>query len=61
MIHLVSYIAFLAAAVHGLFAGTDSPLLTVQVMYLLTTLSVVFLTVYRIVTSKRLQRKSAAA
>jgi predicted ferric reductase len=61
MIHLVSYIAFLAAALHGLFAGTDSPLITVRVMYLSTTLVVVFLTVYRIILSKRLnQRKSAA-
>ncbi len=60
-IHLVSYLAFIAAAAHGLFSGTDSPLLTVQVMYLVTSLSVVFLTVYRVVTSKRLQRKSVTA
>ena len=60
-IHLVSYIAFIAAALHGLFAGTDSPLPTVQWMYLLTTLSVVFLTAYRIVTSKRLRRQGSAA
>ncbi len=60
LIHLVSYIAFIAAALHGLFAGTDSPLPTVQGMYLLTTLSVIFLTVYRIVTSKRLARQSNA-
>ncbi len=60
MIHLASYLAFMGAALHGLFAGTDSPLPTVQVMYLVTTLSVIFLTVYRIVTSKRL-RSSATA
>jgi predicted ferric reductase len=60
VIHLVSYLAFIAAALHGLFAGTDSPLPTVQAMYLLTTLSVVFLTVYRIVTSRRLRRQSIA-
>jgi methionine sulfoxide reductase heme-binding subunit len=59
-IHLVSYLAFIAAALHGLFAGTDSPLPTVQAMYLLTTLSVVFLTVYRIMTSRRLARRSNA-
>ncbi len=58
VIHLVSYLAFIAAALHGLFAGTDSPLPTVQVMYLVTTLSVVFLTVYRIVMSKRLRRQA---
>ena len=60
VIHLVSYLAFIAAALHGLFAGTDSPLPTVQAMYLLTTLSVVFLTAYRIVTSRRLRRQSIA-
>ncbi len=60
-IHLVSYLAFIAAAAHGLFAGTDSPLPTVQVMYVVTSLSVLFLTVYRIVTSKRLQRKGVTA
>jgi predicted ferric reductase len=59
MIHLVSYLAFIAAALHGLFAGTDSPLITVRAMYLVTTLSVVFLTVYRIVMSKRLSSRAA--
>lgn len=52
LIHLVSYMAFVAAALHGLFAGTDSPLLTVQAMYLVTSLSVLFLTVYRIYMSR---------
>jgi len=60
-IHMLSYLAFIAAALHGLLSGTDSPLITVRVMYLATTLIVVFLTVYRIMLSKRLnQRKSAA-
>jgi predicted ferric reductase len=60
VIHLVSYVAFIAAALHGLFAGTDSPLPTVQAMYLLTTLSVVFLTAYRIVMSAQAKRQRAA-
>lgn len=60
VIHLVSYIAFIAAALHGLFAGTDSPLPAVQVMYLLTALSVVFLTVYRIVMSKHPRHRGIA-
>ena len=34
VIHLLSYLAFVGAALHGLFAGTDSPLPTVQAMYL---------------------------
>jgi sulfoxide reductase heme-binding subunit YedZ len=61
LIHLLSYLAFLGAALHGLFAGTDSPLPTVQAMYLVTFLSVVFLTVYRIVTSKLVQRQGVKA
>jgi predicted ferric reductase len=46
LIHYASFIAFIAAALHGLFAGTDSPLWTAQAMYLGTTLVVVFLTAY---------------
>ena len=45
-IHLASFVAFFAAAAHGLFAGTDSPLWTTQAMYYGTTLVVVFLTAY---------------
>ena len=58
-IHLVSYIAFIATAVHGLFAGTDSPLPTVQGMYIVTALVVVFLTAYRIVMSVQAKRQRA--
>jgi predicted ferric reductase len=47
-IHLISYAAYVFAAIHGLMAGTDSPLLTTQLMYAGTTLVVVFLTTYRI-------------
>jgi methionine sulfoxide reductase heme-binding subunit len=45
-IHLVSLLSFFGAAAHGLFAGTDSPLLFVRLMYIGTSLSIVFLTVY---------------
>ena len=45
-IHLASFLSFGGSALHGLTAGTDSPLTTVQLMYALTTLSVVFMTVY---------------
>lgn len=60
VIHLASYLAFVAAALHGLFAGTDSPLPTVQVMYLVTALSVLFLTVYRVFVSFANRRARAA-
>lgn len=46
VIHYASLIAFFGAALHGLFAGTDSPLWTTQAMYLGTTLTVAFLTAY---------------
>jgi predicted ferric reductase len=46
MIHLASFIAYVLAAIHGLMAGTDSPLLATQLMYASTTLSIVFLTTY---------------
>ena len=48
LIHLASYLAFAGAAVHGLLSGTDSPLASVQMMYFVTAMSVVFLTIYRI-------------
>ena len=45
-IHLLSFLAFFGAAVHGLFAGTDSSLSSMVIVYEVSTLSVVFLTVY---------------
>jgi predicted ferric reductase len=48
-IHVFSLLAFLGAAIHGLFAGTDSPLLVVQWMYGFTFLSIVFLLTYWVV------------
>lgn len=60
VIHLASYLAFSGAALHGLFAGTDSPLPTVQAMYVITTLSVIFLTAYRIFMSAQAKRQRAA-
>ncbi len=59
-IHLVSYLAFIGTALHGLLAGSDSPLWTVQAMYIGTTLVVVFLTAYRIFMSAQAKRQRAA-
>jgi sulfoxide reductase heme-binding subunit YedZ len=47
-IHLLSFVAYVFAAMHGLMAGTDSSLVTTQLMYASTTLVIVFLTVYRV-------------
>lgn len=48
-IHLLSLIAYFGAALHGLFAGTDSPLPAAQLVYAATLLTVVFLTTYWLV------------
>jgi predicted ferric reductase len=61
VIHLLSYITFVFAAIHGAMAGTDSALAATQLMYAGTTLVIVFLTTYRIamsLTSKRPQTVS---
>ena len=57
---MLSYLAFIAAAMHGLLSGTDSPLITVRLMYLSTTLIVVFLTAYRVMMSAQAKRQRAA-
>jgi predicted ferric reductase len=61
-IHVSSLAGYLAAATHGLFAGTDGALPIVALMYALTFLAVVFLTVYWIamLIQKRSLAKSAA-
>lgn len=46
VIHYLSLLAYLGATLHGLFAGTDSPLMVVGFMYLFTFLATVFLCVY---------------
>jgi sulfoxide reductase heme-binding subunit YedZ len=58
MIHLASFVAYVFAAIHGLMAGTDSPLLTTRLMYAGTTLVIVFLTTYWIMMSLFNKRKS---
>ena len=46
VIHLASFAAYAAVKLHGLMAGTDSPLWSVQLMYAGTALVIVFLTVH---------------
>lgn len=50
-IHYLSFLAFGGSALHGLLAGTDSPLAAVRMMYAATTLVAVFFTLYRILTA----------
>lgn len=63
-IHLLSFLAYLGATVHGLYAGTDSALPVMKLIYDSTFLSIVFLTVYWLVigsSKKRLNPESRAA
>jgi sulfoxide reductase heme-binding subunit YedZ len=48
-IHVLSLAGYLGVTLHGLYAGTDSPLLAMQVLYQGTGLVVIFLTVYWLV------------
>lgn len=51
VIHYISFIAYIGVATHGLLSGTDSPLLSIQLMYAGTFLVIVFLFAYRVVMS----------
>jgi DMSO/TMAO reductase YedYZ heme-binding membrane subunit len=60
-VHYLSFMAFLAATVHGLMAGSDSGEAWAFAMYLAATASVVFLFVYRIVMAVVARRGAAQA
>jgi sulfoxide reductase heme-binding subunit YedZ len=45
-IHVLSLLGYLGVTLHGLYAGTDSPLASMQLLYKGTALVVIFLTVY---------------
>ena len=45
-IHVLSLLGYLGVTLHGLYAGTDSPLVAMQLLYKGTALVVIFLTVY---------------
>jgi predicted ferric reductase len=46
VIHILSMVAYIGATLHGIYAGTDSTLVTVQWLYKGSFLSVVFLTAF---------------
>jgi sulfoxide reductase heme-binding subunit YedZ len=48
-IHIFSLLGYLGITLHGFYAGTDSPLLSMQLLYRGTALVVIFLTVYWLV------------
>lgn len=45
-IHILSLLGYLGVTLHGLYAGTDAPLVAMQLLYKGTALVVIFLTVY---------------
>ena len=47
LIHLLSYLMFAMALLHGVFSGTDSGNLWVSALYWAGGLSLLFLTIYR--------------
>lgn len=49
VIHVLSLPGYLGITLHGLYAGTDSPLVSMQLLYQGTGLIVIFLTVYWLV------------
>jgi predicted ferric reductase len=49
LIHLFSLLSYLGITLHGLFAGTDAVLPSTKLIYALTGLSIIFLTVYWLV------------
>jgi predicted ferric reductase len=50
--HYLAYIAFVMALFHGSMAGSDSQFTLMKLIYLMTGLSVLFLTYYRVFTLK---------
>jgi predicted ferric reductase len=60
-IHLLSLVGYLGATLHGLFAGTDSALPLTRVLYVGTSLIVLFLTIYWIVIGALAKREQAIA
>ena len=49
IIHVLSLVSYLGATLHGIYAGTDSPLPAMQLLYKGTALVVIFLTVFWLV------------
>lgn len=61
VIHYASFICYLIALIHGLASGTDTSMLWAQDFYWITGGSLLFLLVYRILTSRKLARNSVVS
>lgn len=61
LVHYVTFLAFLGAAVHGILSGTDTATAWAWWSYVLATVAVVFLTAYRIAIAVEARRAGAAS
>jgi predicted ferric reductase len=61
LIHYFSFLTFALALLHGIFAGTDSTVVAIQLFYWVTGASLLFLLVYRILITKFAAKKQARA
>jgi predicted ferric reductase len=59
LIHYFSFLTFALALLHGIFAGTDSTVMAIQIFYWATGASLLFLLVYRILITKFAAKKAA--
>jgi len=60
-LHYVSYLVFVFVTLHGFKAGTDSPEVSMQVMYVGSSLLVLYLTTTRVLAAIRQKRARAAS
>ncbi len=61
LLHHVSFLLFLMAMLHGIYAGTDSGEQWAQWMYLSSGLAVLFLAFFRILAARRIERREKKA
>jgi predicted ferric reductase len=57
-IHMLSLVGFLGAVLHAIFTGSDTALLAAQIVYFSTTMVVVFLTAYWLISLSQARRLS---
>ncbi len=61
LIHYLSFLMFVLALLHGIFAGTDGAVLAIRVFYWATGASLLFLSIYRIFITKFTAKKQTRA
>ncbi len=57
MVHYLTFLLFIGALAHGVYAGTDSPALAAQLSYLASGVAVLFLTFFRILAARSARPK----